>query len=180
MTSLRRLLGQLRGREHLPADFAGALTAGERVLAVAALAPTGHVVVTTLGVWVPEADGYRRIGWQWVSKATWDRSTLVLTEAVPEGTAGDAVLLADRSPRRYPLPEPGRVPEVVHARVTESIRTSQHRALAGGGAWFVQRKLPGEDGIVLQVRPDPGADPDAVHRVAAEVAERLRRAREQR
>lgn len=178
MTALRRLLARLRGREELPAGFSGVLAAGERVLAVAALDPRGHVVVTTLGVWVPEVDSYRRIGWQWVSKATWDPGTLVLTEAVPEGTAGEAVLLADCSPRRYALPEPGRVPEVVQARVTGSIRTSQHRALAGGGAWFVQRKLPGEDGIVLQVRPDRDADPDAVRRVAAEVSERLRRARE--
>lgn len=179
MRVLRRLVGRLPGREQLPAGFTGVLAPQERVLAVGAQPDGSHIVVTTLGAWVPEAGGHRRIGWQWVSKASWDRGTLVLIEGVAEGTADDVVLIADRPPLRYPLAEPGRVPEVVQARVTGSIRTSQHRALAGGGAWFVQRKLPGEDGIMLQVRPDPGTDPDAVRRVAAEVAERLRRVREQ-
>jgi hypothetical protein len=62
---------------------------------------------------------------------------------------------------------------VVHERVTGSIRSRHHRDLPGGGAWFVQRKVPGRDGTVLQVRPDPGADRDAVARLAAEVARRL-------
>jgi hypothetical protein len=62
----------------------------------------------------------------------------------------------------------------VHRRVTGSIRSTQHRELPGGGAWFVQRKVPGRDGIVLQVRADPGTDADTVRRLAAEVALRIR------
>ena len=89
------------------------------------------------------------------------------------GGPGRAVLLADLPPVRFALAEPGKVPEAVHARVTGSIRSRHHRELPGGGAWFVQRKVPGVDGIVLQVRPDPGADPELVAALAAEVPSRV-------
>jgi len=93
---------------------------------------------------------------------------------------GEAVLLADRPPRQLRLAEPRRLPEVVHQRVTGSIRSSHHHDLPGGGAWFVQRKVPGRDGVVLQVRADPGTDAEVLRRVAGEVAQRLRRARPER
>jgi hypothetical protein len=83
------------------------------------------------------------------------------------------VLLADLPPRRLRLVEPGRVPETVHTRVEGSIRSRHHRDLPGGGAWFVQRKVPGRDGIVLQVRPDPGTDVAVVRQVVADVERTL-------
>jgi hypothetical protein len=84
-----------------------------------------------------------------------------------------AVLLADRPARRFRLVDAGRVPEAVHARVEGSIRSRHHRDLPGGGAWFVQRKVPGRDGTVLQVRPDAGTDPVVVAQVATDVARSL-------
>lgn len=174
---LGRWLARLFGRPTLPDAFRGRLTADEHVVAVAELARGGHLVLTQRGLWVPEGDEVRRIGWEWISKAVWDRSALLLTEAVADGDAGDAVLLRDLPPRRFVLAQPGRVPEVVRERVTGSIRSSQHRELPGGGAWFVQRTVPGRDGVVLQVRPDPGTQRDAVRIVAAEVAARLPRPR---
>ena len=86
------------------------------------------------------------------------------------------MLLADLPPRRLRLADPGRVPETVHARVEGSIRSRHRRDLPGGGAWFVQRKVPGCDGIVLQVRPDPGTDVAAVRQVVADVERTLGRA----
>jgi len=171
-----RLVSLLSGRPELPAGFPGRLDGDEQVLAVGALARGGHLVLTQLGLWVPEDEQARRIGWQWVSKAVWDRSALVLTEAVPEGDAGEAVLLADLPPQRFVLADPGRVPELVRTRITGSIRSSQHRELPGGGAWFVQRTVPGRDGVVLQVRPDPGTDRATVRAVTAEIAARWRQA----
>ena len=100
------------------------------------------------------------------------RETGALGPAGADGP-GRAVLLEDRPPIRLGLVDAGRVPEVVHARVTGSIRSRHHRDLPGGGAWFVQRKVPGVDGIVLQVRSDPGTDPDAVVTLATEVAARV-------
>jgi len=125
---MRRVFGRLV--EDLPPDFTGNLVADERVLGVAELADGGHVVATSFGLWFPDGDGARRIGWHVISKATWQSSTLIVIEADETGTVEDAVLLADRPPRRLRLSHPGRVPEVVHARVTGSIKWRHHR----GGA----------------------------------------------
>jgi hypothetical protein len=158
----------------LPGDFPGRLVADERVLGVAGLTGGGHVVATSLGLWLPDGDTVRRVGWHLISKATWDKGWLAVIEAEETGTVAGVVLLTDRPVRRWRLTEPGSVPEMVHARVTGSIKSSHHRELPGGGAWVVQRSVAGRDGIVLQVRPDPGTDPDAVRSLATRVAERVR------
>ena len=178
MSGWRGFVGRLVGVPPLPAGWPGRLDGGEDVVAVGALSGGGHLVLTQLGVWVPEPPGgARRVGWERVSKAVWDRSAVLLTEAVVEDVAGAAEVLRDLPVRRWVLTDPGRVPEQLRERVTRSIRTSQHRDVPGGGAWFVQRKVPGRDGVVLQVRPDPGTPADAVRAVAAEVAERLAQVR---
>lgn len=169
LKAIRRALG----RDELPEGFAARLEPDERVLAVAVLTGGGHVVVTSWGLWIPADDGaVRRVGWHLVSRAAWGNGALELVEAVEE-PAGAAVLLTDRPVRRLRLAEPGRVPEIVHERVTGSIRSRHHRDLPGGGAWFVQRKVPGRDGIVLQVRPDPGTDLAAARQVGADAAAAL-------
>jgi hypothetical protein len=164
----------LFGGEPLPQGFTGELAAGERVLAVGTLADGAHLVITSYGVWLPEG---RRIGWHLVTKATWDGGALALVEAEEFDRADEVALLRDLPPRRLALTEPGTVPEIVHKRVTESIRFRHHRELPGGGAWFVQRSVPGQDGLQLQVRADPGTDPASVRRVATEVAGKLREVR---
>ncbi len=179
MTALRDTLRRLLGGDGLPDGFAGRLEQDERVLATARTADGAHLVVTSWGLWVPDDGAARRVSWHLVSKATWRNGVLAVVEAVEveEITSGDgaAVLLADRPVRRFRPADPGRVPEVVHARVEGSIRSRHRRDLPGGGAWFVQRKIPGRDGIVLQVRPDPGTDPAVVARVAADVVRSLGR-----
>ncbi|HZG91588.1 MAG TPA: hypothetical protein VEZ42_15355 [Pseudonocardia sp.] len=168
---LPRVLRRLTGRDGLPERFAGTLDADERVLAVAEVAGRdAHLVATSTGLWLPTDDTPRRVGWHLVSKATWQHGALVLIEATEAEEVDGAVLLTDLPAVRWRLSDPGRVPEVVHQRVTGSIRSRHHRELPGGGAWFVQRKVAGRDGIVLQVRPDPGTDADTVRRVAGAVA----------
>ena len=167
MSLVRRLLG----RPELPPGFTGRLAADERVLASATTVDGAPVVATSLGLWVTDADGSpRRTGWHLISKATWGQGTLAVVEAHQVGEAEGAVLIVDRPPRRLRLRDPGQVPEQVHARVEGSIRSRHHRALPGGGAWFVQRKVPGRDGVLLQVRADQGTEEAAVRRVAATVA----------
>ncbi|WP_460962197.1 hypothetical protein [Parasphingorhabdus pacifica] len=172
---LRRFVARLNGTESVPEEFAALLGSEERVLA-SARTRDGLLVATHLGLWVP--DGPRRVGWDLISKATWKDGVLTVIEAEHDGSAGDAVLLRDLPPSRFGLDRSGRLPDVVHERVTGSIRSSHHRDLPGGGAWFVQRKVPGEDGIVLQVRADPGTDETAVTAFAHEIADRLRQAKE--
>jgi hypothetical protein len=169
-----RAVRALLGRDALPEGFTGRLEGDERLLTSATVTGGGHVVVTSWGLWLPGED--RRVGWHRVSKASWNAGALEVIEADEDELASGVVLLADRPARRLRLAEPGRVPEVVHERVTASIRTRHHRDLPGGGAWFVQRKVPGRDGVLLQVRPDPGTDAGAVRRLAVEVARSLGRA----
>lgn len=168
--SVRDALRRLVRRDDLPAGFSGRLDPDEHVLGSAALAGGGHLVVTTLGLWLPGAE---RLGWHMVSKASWQNGAIALVEAREVDVAAGAVLIEDRPARRLRLTDPGRVPEIVHARVTGSIKSRHHRDLPGGGAWFVQRKVPGRDGVVLQVRPDPGTDAAAARQVAVDVARTL-------
>lgn len=158
------LLKRLIGRAEVPEWFAGELAATERVLGSAPTADGRHVVVTSHGLWVPAGDAHRRIGWHLVSTARWDGRVLHLVEADELETVSGAVLLADRKPRRIPLPEPGHVPELVHKRVTRSVLASQRREVPGGSALFVRRQVPGRDGVQLQVRADAGTELDAVRR----------------
>jgi hypothetical protein len=175
----RRLIDRATGRA-LPEGFTGELAAEEYVLAVAELRGGGHLVATSYGLWLPHGEGHRRIGWHLLSKATWSGGTLAVIEAEEIGTAGSAVLLRDRPAARFVLAEPGRVPEAVQRRVTGSIRSRHHQELPGGGAWFVQRRVPGQDGIVLQVRVDQGTDLALVRRIAGEVGATIDQAARER
>jgi hypothetical protein len=167
---LRRLVDRITGR-CVPEGFEGALEADEYVLASAKVTSGGHLVATSLGLWLP---GARRVGWHMINKATWGGGALVLIEASEASRAGEAVVLTDMPPVRFVLTASGRLPDIVHARVTKSITTRHRQELPGGGAWFVQRKVPGQDGVVLQVRPDSGTDAEAVTRLASEVAAKMR------
>ncbi|HEX2131978.1 MAG TPA: hypothetical protein VHH15_10470 [Actinophytocola sp.] len=158
----------------VPAEFTGTLEPDEHIVATARLRGGGHLFASSLGLWVPAEGGSRRVGWHLISKATWGNGSLELVEATETGSAGDAMLLTDQRPVRYVLEQANKLPDVVHARVNGSIRSRHRRELPGGGAWFVQRKVPGRDGIVLQVRADAGTDEETVRRVASEVAAKIR------
>lgn len=170
MVGAVNLIKKLLGRNEMPPGFAAHLAADEHVIATAALRGGGHVVATSLGLWV---EGPRRVGWGLVSKATWGNGAITLVEARLVEDLGGAVLIEDLPPVRLRLAEPGRVPQTVHERVEASIKSRHHRDLPGGGAWFVQRKVPGRDGVLLQVRPDPGTDEAAARQVAADAARKL-------
>jgi len=164
-------LDRLLRRRTLPEGVV--LEPDEHVVAVADVTGGGGVVATSRGLWLPGTDTPRRLRWHLISKATWEGGALAVVEAKEVETVQGAVLIADEPPRRLRLAEPGRVPEAVHRRVTGSIKSRHHRDLPGGGAWFVQRAVAGRDGVVLQVRADPGTDADVVRRVAGEVARRV-------
>ncbi|MBA3905292.1 MAG: hypothetical protein H0X35_01205 [Pseudonocardiales bacterium] len=169
MSVFRRLLR----RPALPEGVV--LDADEHVIATAEVAGGGQVLATSRGLWLPGSDGEPELlNWHLISKATWEGGALRVIPSREIETVAGAVLIADEAPLRVRLAEPRRVPETVHRRVTGSIKSRHHRDLPSGGAWFVQRTVAGRDGIVLQVRADPGTDADAVRQVAGEVARRLR------
>ncbi|WP_298179428.1 hypothetical protein [Saccharomonospora sp.] len=165
MSIWRKIFGQ-----DVPDVVRAKLADEEHVFATAATGTGGHVAVTALGLWVPDGESVRRIGWDVISKAVWKGDALTVTEAEVTERAGDAVVLRDLPPTRHVLPKPGKVPYLVRQRVESSIRSRYRKELPGGGAWFVVRKLPGADGVVLQVRPDPGTEPDVVRDIAREAA----------
>lgn len=169
-------LRKLLSREEVPAAVTAGLDADEHVLASAALTGGGQLVATSRGLWLPDGPGrpgWRLIGWHLISKATWGNGAIALVEAREVERLDGAVLIEDLPMVRLRLAEPGRVPQVVHERVTASIKSRHRRDLPGGGAWFVQRKVAGRGGVELQVRPDPGTDEGAVRQVAADSARKL-------
>ncbi|ANY05379.1 hypothetical protein [Pseudonocardia sp. HH130630-07] len=170
------LWGRLFGRDPVPDAVAARLEAEEAVVATAEVAGGGALVVTSWGIWPPADDAggaAERIGWHEIAKATWDTTSLVVVPTVAEPIAPGTDLLSDARPRRFRLADPGKVPQAVQERVNQSIRTRNRRELPGGGAWVLQRRIPGRDGLVVQVRPDPGTDPDAARRLAEGIAGRL-------
>lgn len=169
--AVKRLLQRLFG-DRRPPGFTATLAEHEHVLADAETA-AGPLVATSLGLWVPSGDGHRCIGWHLISKAGWGEDQLSIVEAEPTGRAGQAVLIADMRVMKYRLDAPGKLPKVVRDRVNSSIRSRYHKELPGGGAWFVQRKVPQVGAPLLQVRADPGTDPDIVADIAQEAAAKL-------
>jgi hypothetical protein len=160
---LRRLFGR-----NIPAEVAAGLGADEAVLAVA-----GELVATSLGLWLPEGAGHRRVGWHLVSKAVWRDGALTVTVAGESGGESGIVLLHDLPPRRFELPRPGKLPAMVRKRVTGAIVSTHYRELPGGGARVVQRRVSGSGEVFLQLRADPGTDQDAVRELAREIARGL-------
>ena len=163
MGLFRRLFGS-----GAPDGFTGSLEPDETVIAFAAV-QDGHLVVTSLGLWVP---GPRRIGWHLISKVKWE-GALRVVEAREAGTEGPVVLLEDLPAQRFAVAEPGRVLRAISQRVEGSIR---HRERVESPAvWILQRKIPGQDGVVWQARGDAGVELADVRTAVARFAEGLTR-----
>jgi len=148
-----RIWDRVLGREVLPEGFAGELDRDEHVVALADVRSGGHLVVTNRGVWFPGET--ERVSWHLVSKATWTDGAMTFVVADAEDL-GKAFLLHDGPPRRFAIGEPGKVPKAVHERVTQSIVSRERARMADGReAWVLERRVPGRDGTVRQIRPDP-------------------------
>jgi hypothetical protein len=140
-----RWLDRLLRRPALPEGVV--LEPEEHVVAVAEVAGGGHVVATSRGLWLPEA---QRLRWHLNQQGDLEGGALAVTEAREVETVEGAVLIADEPPRRIRLATPGRVPEAVHKRVTGSIRTRHPPGSARRRGVVVQRTVAGRDGVVLQ------------------------------
>jgi hypothetical protein len=139
-------------RDAPPAAALGNLDPDERVVSWADT-PGGQVVLATpRGLWWPDGDAHRLIGWQHVTKAVWRERILAVTEA----DVVDDLLMVDRAPVTAELSTPRDLPPTVRARVEANIVHSQVSAIPGGTARFVARKVPGVDGLRWWARLELG------------------------
>lgn len=161
MGLFRRLFGN-----GAPDGFTGELEPDETVIAHVPV-QDGHLVVTSLGLWVP---GPRRIGWHLISKVKWE-GALRVVEASEASAEGAVVLLEDLPALRFTVDDPGRVLRAISQRVEGSIRHRER--VESPGVWILQRKVPGRDGFVWQARGDAGVELEAVRAAVSTFASRL-------
>jgi hypothetical protein len=158
-------------RDAPPADVLARLPKDERVVAWADTASGDVVVATPTGLWWPDPDGHRLIGWQYIDKATWRERLLVVVEA----EVVEDILLVDRDPVAAELAVPRDLPPTIRKRVEANVVRSEIGAVSGGAARFVARRIPGTDGLAWWARLEPGT-PDS-EPVRSAVAARLARMR---
>lgn len=146
---------------------------GEKVLATAT-AEDGTVLAGTRDAFYVVAAGEtRRVPWEQVEAATWDRETdtFRLSEV---GSWGE-----QRPVHTITIDAPGRLLELVHERVTASIVLQRHVPVAGRrGLRVIARRAPAGTGVIQWVYEyDEGVDPDdaSVRRVARKALEVMRR-----
>lgn len=167
----------LRRAPRAPAVLAGRLAPDELVTAVADIDNGGQLVTTRRGLWVLADGEARRLGWEAVAKARLESATLTVIAVTeidvwPDGTS----VVRDSSAVEFRLTKPAKVTDQVHARVRRSVAASRYLSWPRAGGWVALRRVPGRDGLLIQVRLDPGADltaagfTAAVARVATELA----------
>ena len=150
-----------------------AVAPGERVLA-ATTATDGTVLAGTRDAfYVATGDDTRRVAWEQVEAADWDRDTATfrLSEV---GTWGE-----QRPVHTAVLADPGRLLELVRERVTASVVLQRHVALGRRrGLRVIARRAPsGAGGVQWVYEYDEGVDPDdpEVRAAAGEALELARR-----
>ena len=156
-----------------PSSPAVDVARGEKVLASAS-ADDGTVLAGTRDAFYVVADGEtRRIPWEQVEAADWDRDTdtFRLSEV---GSWGD-----QRPVHVAVLPDPGRLAELVRERVTASVVLQRHVPVDGRrGLRVIARRAPsGVGGVQWVYEYDEGVDPDdeTVRQAAVEALEVMRR-----
>lgn len=146
------LFSRLNRRIKPPAGLRGLLQPGERLLG---LADSGAetVAASQFGLWLPESSqGWRRIDWDAVVKATWTETGL----AVIEGTVDADGIVTDLPVIRVRPAEPRNLPTVVRVRVERSIGRWEQVQVPGGTGRIVGRRRPGVDGLCWTARLDTG------------------------
>jgi hypothetical protein len=147
----------------VPDQVRGALDADEVVLTSALAADGTTVAATRKRLMVLAGTELRSIGWSQMAKARLDAGTLTVVPlqpvmVLPDGTA----VLRDAVPLIFAFDRPAGITDQVHSRVRRSVAASRYLPWPGGaGGWVTTRRVAGQDGLVLQIRLDPGADPQA-------------------
>lgn len=150
-----------------------AVASGEKVLASAAAAD-GTVFAGTRDAFYVVADGEtRRVPWEQVEAADWDRDTdtFRLSEVGSWGV--------ERPVHTATLAEPGRLLELVRERVTASVVLQRHVRVKGRrGLRVIARRAPsGAGGVQWVYEYDEGVDPEdeTVRALASDALDVMRR-----
>jgi len=114
------------------------------------------VVASRFGLWWPEGDAHRMIGWELIDKAVWGDGRLTVIEA----DVVDDTFLIERPAVAVELTDPRDLPPTIRKRVESSVNRSEVVAVPGGSARFVARRVPGRDGVTWWVRLEGGLQPD--------------------
>lgn len=158
-------------RDRPPPEVVALLDAEDRVLSWADVDGGAVVLASRRGLWWPEPDGPRLIGWQVVDKAIWRDGSLTVIEA----EVIDDLLLVDKPARTVRVDKPRDMPPTVRKRVEANVVYSQLHEISGGSGLFVGRRVPGRDGLVWWVRLEPGTvDTPEVRQQAREIIADLR------
>ncbi len=139
----------------------------EKVLAVTTAADGAVLAGTRDAFYVVVGADTRRVPWEQVEAADWDRDTETfrLSEV---GIWGE-----ERPVHAVTLAEPGRLLELVRERVTASIVLQRHVVVSGRqGLRVIARRAPGGGPIEWVYEYDEGVDP-ADPRVSAAAREAL-------
>jgi len=145
------------GRRRLPRALRPALDRDERVVAWASTSDGRAIVVSHLGLWLP--DRTERVGWHHIHRAAWSDPVLSVVPAAEVGTGEGYVVMADEPSIVISLDDPDDVPLEVRNRVNRSVASTTHHDLAEGGVRVVARRVPGRNGIVWHVRFDDDTEP---------------------
>lgn len=143
------------------------LAPDERVISWAET-EAGVLVATPRGLWWPEDETHRRIGWHLISKAVWNEGVLTVTQADIE----DDLMLIDRPAVSVSVTTPRDLPPTIRKRVEANIVHTEQVAVRGGTASLVARYVPGEDGLHWWARLSAGAmdDGSVRHALSARLA----------
>jgi len=152
----------LRPTGRAPAALVAALGKDEQVMGLTPTQDGRILAASRFGIWLVDGDVAERWDWHLISKARLADRVLGLTVADqvdrwPDGTA----VLVDRPEVQIRPERLSKLTDTVHHRVRRSVAASRYLPWAGAGGWVVLRRVPGRDGLVVQLRLDAGADPSA-------------------
>ena len=130
------------------------LEQGESALATSADREGRWYVGTARALLVPEGGGWRRVPWETVERATWDRDSeqLIVIETADFGRPQPA--------HRAALPDPERLLQLIRERVTASVVIKVFEPVEGKrGVTVSGRRSPhSDDEPMWSVLVDPGLD----------------------
>jgi hypothetical protein len=152
----------LRWGPKIPPALTRVLGPEEHLTGIAPTQDGRLLAVSRFGLWLVDGERAERWDWHLISRARLADRVLHLTVADEiDHWPDDTAVLTDRPEVQLRPERLTRLTDAVHGRVRRSVAASRHLSWPGGGGWVVLRRVPGRDGLVVQVRLDPGADPAA-------------------